>query len=232
MKTRIIKLIGYTIIVLCILASCDNGEGFTYEPYIRGQDWSWGYMHGAVERPLTGEKISVSHVQHPSLKGRQGHRYMLLHRPDIEKEGLFRYMSFCFNDKEAYNYDVNKRTKDMLPSLSILRLTLVNNFLEGTILKIEDGDLFVDLDGGGFDHNFNSSISIEFYDNADYVDHVAMKPLRYVPDKNNPFLVHLDIVEPYTGYTPAVVLEGRLEGVLYREDNPEDYMIVDISFGM
>jgi hypothetical protein len=53
-----------------------------------------------------------------------------------------------------------------------------------------------------------------------------------VPDKDEPFLVHLDIVEFNMKFEHSPVLEGRLEGVLYREDNPKDYMVVDISFGI
>jgi hypothetical protein len=249
MKARVTKLIGYTIIALCILTSCDNGEGLTPEPYIRGQDWSWGYMHGTVERPLTGEKISVNHVQHPNLKSRQNSTCFLSPRPDREKPDpddnvLFYYMTFFFNDKEAYNYLEWQRTKQMLPNISALHLTLFNNFPKGEVIKVADGEKIVRFDDGSIGINFNHSVSIETHDNVFTLDgwiprpldHSAWRPqslVKYVPIESEALLVHLDFVESKTkdGF-PMIVLEGHLKGTLYREDNPKDYMVVDISFGM
>lgn len=231
MKHNIIKLIGCTIIALFILASCESDDGFEFKPYTRGQDYSWGYMDGIVENLRTGERYPVSHKQHPSLESRQGRRDELRYRSELNRHVLFRRISFFFNDKEAHNYAVSERTEEMLPSLSFINLTLVDDFRTGMI-EIVDSDEYVDSDGGDFTYSYNSSVSIVVYDDVAKVNQFEVKPLRYVPDKNNPFIVLLDIVEFNKDFIGSPLIEGRLRGILYCEDNPDDRMMVDMRFGM
>lgn len=233
MKAITIKLTGYILLALCLLSSCEDGGAFPVrEPYVRGSDYGWGYMYGTVEHPLSDEKYLVNHVQHPNLKYRQGHRSEFFYLADKDKKVQRRYMSFSFHDKEARNYNEWQRTEKMLPSHSAILLTLVDDFRIG-ILDIVHGEQAVRDDEGTFlYYHYKSSLSIDIYEDAETANHWGVKPVRYVPDKNEPFLVHLDIVEFNRQFIHSPILEGRMKGVLYREGNPEDYMVVDMRFGL
>jgi len=216
---------------LSILVGCDSDDAFKYEPYVRGIDPLWGYMNGMVTNMKTGEQYLIDHEQHPSLKSRQGHHSEFRYNQELNKQVQFRYMTFYFNDKEAKNhYERNGREK-VLPSLSYINLTLIGDFKKGAV-EIVDGENFVRLEDGAIIRNLKSSISIEIYDDADKSGQWGVKPLRYIPREDHPFYVYLDTVEFDKDNLDAPLLEGYLSGTLYREDNPEERMIVDMKFGM
>lgn len=231
MKAKNIKLIGCTIIALSILVSCESDDGYKDKPYIRGEDYGWGYMHGMVENLSTGEKYPVNHEQHPSLEKRQFFRDEFKYRPELNRHVQIRTMNFYYNDREAHNRDVGKRPEEVLQSYSFLTLRLVDDFRIETI-RIVDSNEYVKLDDGSFALNINSSISIKIYDDENTANQWGVKPLVYIPDKNNPFIVQLTAVEFNGSYPMPPIIEGYFRGILHREDDPDDRMMVDMRFGM
>ena len=119
----------------------------------------------------------------------------------------------------------------MPPSRSTINLTLVGGYKEGRV-EIVDSENFVRLEDGSTTQNLNSSISIEIYDDAEKFNHWGVKPLRYVPRDDNPFIVYLDTIEFDKRNLVPPVMEGSLTGVLYREDDPKDQVAIYMKFGM
>ena len=231
MKTKIIRLVGSAILALAILAGCDSDDAFRQEPYVRGVDYGWGYMKGYVHNLQTGETYPFDHVNHPSLKSRQGHRSEYKFYGDPDKRIQFRHMTFFYDDREAINHYEGDRTASMPPSRSTINLTLLGGYKEGRV-EIVDSENFVRLEDGSTTQNLNSSISIEIYDDAEKFNHWGVKPLRYVPRDDNPFIVHLDTIEFDKRNLVPPVMEGSLAGVLYREDDPKDQVAIYMKFGM
>jgi hypothetical protein len=247
MKAITTKLIGYTIIALCILSSCDD-HGSVPEPYTRDHVDLWAYMHGTVEHSLTNEKFSVNYVRHPyhwaTVRIDKSFVYEWIPLPGKpfyqQDKILFRYASFFFNDQEAINYNEREKTKKMLSGATLISLAL-NRFVADEVINIVDGSrrvLFDPNDRDLFIPNRNPSVCIEVYDDVSSTWDVWSKQpsVRYVPKDSEPFLVYIYNVEFLDSHDwdslPRLTLEGHLKGTLYREDNPEDYMVVDMSFGI
>lgn len=204
----------------------------------------WGYMNGTVERPLTGERFSVNYVQQPLEAIRMGKSFIYEFFPSTNGASfdaeLFRYMSFYFNDKEARNYNKWQRIAEMLPSVTSIELALNRSLLVAPeVIKIVDGNRWTLSDPNdresGRAPNRHPTVCIAIYDDVSMLENWDAQPsVKYVPKEDEPFLVYIDNIEFSKYYDPTfrLTLDGCLEGTLYREDNSEDYMVVNMSFGM
>lgn len=58
--------------------------------------------------------------------------------------------------------------------------------------------------------------------------------IRYVPEKENPFRAEITNIEANSDYevTTNILLEVKLDGVLYRSDNPKDSIIIRGTYGV
>lgn len=231
MKIKILRLFGYGIIAiaLSIFTSCEKDDAFEYQPYVRGEYTSWGYMRGHVTDLQTLERCEFNHVQHPAVPSRITGNDGRIFNPVMKKDIWNYTMSFKYNDKEAINHNAEERTEDMLPSGSFINLRLTGDLKEG-VYEIIEGDELVDLDNGGFTYNPLSSVSIHIYEDISLSSNVDVKPVRYVPVWDEPVILVLDVVEyPYGHSLPLV--EGHLYATLYREDNTKERLYVQMKFG-
>lgn len=53
----------------------------------------------------------------------------------------------------------------------------------------------------------------------------------YTPAKNKPFIVDITNVDFSYPATPTPLIEAKLSGVLYREDDPQDSIVIDARLG-
>ena len=225
MKTRKLRLLGFSIIAIAIsfFTSCAKDNSFEHQPYVRGEYKSWGYMRGSVTELQSLEYVEFNHVQHPAVISRiSSHDGIISDIPNFNIE-------FKYNDNEAFNYNTEERTKDMLASGSFIRLRLTGDIKKG-VYKIIEGNELVDLPDGSFTYNPLSSISIQIFEDMSLFSNADVKPIRYIPFWDEPAILVLDVVEyPYGLSLPIV--EGHLTATLYREDNEKEQLHVEMQFG-
>lgn len=226
-----LRLLGFGIIAITLstFTSCEKDDAFEYQPYVRGEYMSWGYMRGHVTDLKTLERFEFNHVQHPAVPSRITGNDGRIFNPVMKKDIWNYTMSFKFNDKEAINHNEEERTEDMLPSGSFINLRLTGDIKKG-VYEIFEGDELVDLPDGGFTYNPLSSVSIYIYEDMSLFSNSDVKPVRYVPAWDEPVIVVLDVVEyPYGHSLPLV--EGYLYATLRHEDNEKDRLYAYMEFG-
>lgn len=185
-----------------ILSSCSNDDDEIPVPYSKDNS-NWGYFKGTIN----GKEISLKNERSYDLPVWTLTKHIISYYPpeELDKPDSIRKKRTVIGMSTGIKY-----SEDESMGVNIFDLYMGVRY----ITHSTGADLIYD----------KIQISRDTHSNE-----YEKKYIRYIPQKENPFRAEITNIEYADDTHP--ILEVKLDGVLYRSDNPKDSIIVKGSYG-